>query len=179
MIENAFYTQENHGPFHLYELGDFSLEEGGVIPECKLAYATHGQLNAEKTNAILVPTWFSGTSKDYESYIGEGRALDPNLYFIIVVNQLGNGLSSSPHNSPAPIGMSNFPHVRIGDDVRAQYQFITEHFGLTELALVVGDLWAPSRPMNGQSATPTWSNGRHLLQVRQKTRSMILSSHKP
>ncbi|MGH2317148.1 alpha/beta fold hydrolase [Planococcus sp. SE5232] len=138
MIENAFYSQENHGPFHLYELGDFSLEEGGVIPQCKLAYATHGQLNAEKNNAILVPTWFSGTSKDYESYIGEGRALDPKLYFIIVVNQLGNGLSSSPHNSPSPIGMSNFPHVRIGDDVRAQHQFITGHFGITELALVVG-----------------------------------------
>ena len=59
-------------------------------------------------------------------YIGKGRALDPDKYFIIVVNQIGNGLSTSPHNTPAPAGMGNFPHVRIGDDVRAQHKFVTE-----------------------------------------------------
>ena len=47
--------------------------------------------------------------------IGKGRALDPNKYFIIVVNQIGNGLSTSPHNTPAPDGMANFPRVRIGE----------------------------------------------------------------
>ncbi|TWT25285.1 alpha/beta fold hydrolase [Planomicrobium sp. CPCC 101110] len=138
MIENLFYSQENHGPYEIYELGDFELEEGGAIPDCKLAYATHGKLNEEKNNVILIPTWFSGTSKDWEPYIGEGRALDPTDYFIIIINQMGNGLSSSPHNSPDPISMSNFPKVRIGDDVRAQHRFITEKFGIEELALVVG-----------------------------------------
>ncbi|MBV8476872.1 MAG: hypothetical protein JOZ36_09420, partial [Acidobacteria bacterium] len=49
-------------------------------------------------------------------YIGESRALNPDKYFIIIVNQIGNGLSTSPHNTPAPAGMGNFPHVRIGDD---------------------------------------------------------------
>lgn len=138
LIENPFYTEEVHGPYSYYSLGDFSLEEGGTIPNCQLAYHTHGTLNEAKDNVIVVPTWFSGTSKDYEPYIGEGRALNPNKYFIIVVNQLGNGLSSSPHNSPYPIAMSNFPKVRIGDDVRAQHQFITENFGIQEIALVVG-----------------------------------------
>lgn len=171
MIENAFYSQENHGPFQLYELGSFSLEEGGVIPECKLAYSTHGQLNAEKNNAILVPTWFSGTSKDYESYIGEGKALDPSLYFIIVINQIGNGLSSSPHNSPSPIGMSSFPKVRIGDDVRAQHQFITEHFGIEELALVVGGSmgaqqtyeWAVRYPEMVKRAAPIAGTAKNTI----------------
>jgi homoserine O-acetyltransferase len=139
MIDSAYYTQENHGPYEVADIGDFTLEDGGTIPNCKLAYATFGSLNAAKDNAILVTTWYSGTSKIMEqTYIGPGRALDPDRYFIIVVNQIGSGLSSSPHNSPAPIAMSKFPHVRIGDDVRAQHKLLTEKFGIERLALVVG-----------------------------------------
>jgi homoserine O-acetyltransferase/O-succinyltransferase len=139
MIENPYYSQEGHGPHELHDIRDLDLEEGGTIRGCKLAVATHGKLNAAKDNAILVPTWYSGTSKIIEQvYIGKGRALDPDKYFIVVVNQIGNGLSSSPHNTPAPDGMANFPKVRIGDDVRAQHQLLTERFRLTSLALVVG-----------------------------------------
>ena len=58
-----------------------------------LAYATFGTLNAAKDNAILIPTWYSGTNKIMEQvYTGKGRALDPDKYFLIVVNQIGNGL---------------------------------------------------------------------------------------
>ena len=138
MIKNDFYSQENVGPFEVYNLGDFELEDGGIIPDLKLAYNTHGELNSTKDNVIVIPTWFSGTSKDYESYIGVDRALNPNEYFIIVINQIGNGVSSSPHNSPGSIAMGNFPNVRIGDDVRAQHKFITEKYGIEEIALVVG-----------------------------------------
>lgn len=138
MIENTFYSEKEQGPYSCYKLGDFSLAEGGLIPNCTLAYRTYGTLNPEKNNVIVVPTWFSGTSKGYEPYIGVGRALDPEKYFIIVINQIGSGLSSSPHNSPEPIAMHNFPNVRIEDDVKAQHQFITEHFGVKEVALVVG-----------------------------------------
>ena len=138
MIKNDFYSKENQGPYEVYEIGDFELEDGGIIPNLKLAYNTYGKLNSAKDNVIVIPTWFSGTSKDYESYIGEDRALNPNEYFIIVMNQIGNGLSSSPHNSPAPIAMGNFPNVRIGDDVRAQHKLLTEKYGIKELALVMG-----------------------------------------
>ena len=139
MIENHYYSQDVHGPYELFEVGNFELEEGGTIRGCKLAYAVHGKLNAAKDNAILIPTWYSGTSKIMEQvYIGQGRALDPDKYFIIVVNQIGNGLSTSPHNTPTPGGMANFPRVRIGDDVRAQHKLVSEQFGLNSLALVVG-----------------------------------------
>ncbi|MEQ8800030.1 MAG: alpha/beta fold hydrolase [Phycisphaerales bacterium] len=139
MIANDYYTADNHGPFELYDLGAFPLEEGGAIHGCQLAYATHGKLNAAKDNAILVTTWYSGTSGIMaDVYIGKGRALDPDKYFIIVINQIGNGLSSSPHNTPAPAGMARFPRVRIGDDVRAQHRLLTEKFGIEELALVMG-----------------------------------------
>lgn len=139
MITNDYYSQEVHGPYELHDIGDFALEEGGTIRGCKLAYTTFGQLNAAKDNAILITTWYSGTSKIMEQvYVGQGRALDPNKYFIIIINQIGNGLSSSPHNTPAPTGMARFPRVRIGDDVRAQHKLLTEKFGLTQLALVTG-----------------------------------------
>lgn len=63
MIENAFYSQNVHGPYELHSIGDFVLEDGGTIRNCQLAVATYGQLNAAKDNAILIPTWYSGTSK--------------------------------------------------------------------------------------------------------------------
>jgi homoserine O-acetyltransferase len=139
MIENTYYSQEGHGPYELHSIGDFMLEEGGTIRNCQIATATFGSLNAAGDNAILVPTWYSGTSKIMEqAYIGKGRALDPDKYFIIVINQLGNGLSSSPHNTPMPGGQAHFPRVRVGDDVRAQHKLLTERFGIDRLALVVG-----------------------------------------
>ncbi|WP_106847774.1 alpha/beta fold hydrolase [Blastococcus sp. Marseille-P5729] len=139
-IDNPFYSPEAQGPYELHSIGRFELEDGGVIPDLQLAVATYGELNEDKSNAILIPTWFSGTHQTWEQvYIGPGRALDPEKYFIIVVNQIGNGLSTSPHNTDdESIAMSKFPKVRIGDDVRAQEQLLRERFGIERLALVVG-----------------------------------------
>ncbi|EWS59141.1 Homoserine O-acetyltransferase [Methylibium sp. T29-B] len=139
MVDNEYYSQAVHGPYESFDIGDLVLEEGGTIRSCRIAYATFGTLSAAKDNAILVPTWFSGTSKIMEqAYIGPGRALDPEKYFIVVANQIGNGLSSSPHNTAWPLGMANFPKVRIGDDVVAQQRLLKGRFGIESLALVVG-----------------------------------------
>src|SRR5699024_5839107 len=137
-LENAFYTAEMQGDYQLHSIGRFELEEGGVIEDLQLAVATYGTLNADKSNAILIPTWFSGTHATWEEvYIGPGRALDPAKYFIVVVNQIGNGLSTSPHNTDDPaIAMSKFPRVRIGDDVRAPEQLLREVSGIETLGLV-------------------------------------------
>jgi homoserine O-acetyltransferase len=137
--ERLVLSQETHGPFETYDLGDFELEEGGAIRGLKLAYATFGTLSPEKDNAILFPSWYSGSNKIVEqAYVGPGRALDPSKYFIILVNQIGNGLSSSPSNTPSPFNAASFPRVRIGDDVRAQHRLIVEKFGIEKLALVLG-----------------------------------------
>jgi homoserine O-acetyltransferase len=134
-----YYGHENHGAFTLVDVGDLLLEEGDALPGCQLAVATYGELNAAKDNAILVPTWYSGTSGIIQQVlIGNGRALDPGRYFIIVVNQIGNGLSTSPHNAADALAGPAFPRVRIGDDVRAQHRLVTETYGIERLALVVG-----------------------------------------
>ena len=139
MIDNPFYAPEFHGPYELFSLGDFVLEEGYTLRDCRLAYATFGELNEAKDNAILVTTWYSGTHQIMRDvYIGPGRALNPEEYFIVAINQIGNGLSSSPHNTDGTHAMAGFPRVRIGDDVRAQERLLRELFGIERLELVVG-----------------------------------------
>jgi len=162
-MSTDYYTQENHGPFELVNIGTLELEEGGILPECQLAIATHGTLNTARDNAILIPTWYSGTNKIMSDiYIGPGRALDPEKYFIIIINQIGNGLSTSPNNIGGALAGPDFPKVRISDDVRAQYRLLTEHYGLEQLALVTGGSmgaqqtyeWAVRYPEFVQRAAP-------------------------
>ncbi|SHH21487.1 alpha/beta fold hydrolase [Halobaculum gomorrense] len=137
-IENEYYTQEVHGPYDYFDMDAFELENGRTLRNCRIAYATFGELNDAKDNAVLFPHMYSGTSKDMEMYVGEDSAIDPNEYFVILPNQIGNGLSTSPHNTPAPNGQADFPSVRIADDVRAQHRLLTEEFGIDELQLVLG-----------------------------------------
>ena len=137
-MENEYYSQENHGPYSMYELGDFSLECGKTLANCQLAYACFGELNEDKTNAVVFTVMFSGTNKAMETYIGKGLPLDPEKYFIVVPNQLGSGLSTSPHNAAAPDNGADFPNISIGDDVRAQHQLLTEKFGVKSIELVLG-----------------------------------------
>ena len=103
-----------------FDLGAFEFEMGETLPGAKLAYKTQGTLNAARDNAILFPHMYSGTSASMEPFIGVGRPLDPQKHFIILPGQFGNGLSSSPSNTPAPFDRARFPKVTIGDDVRAQ-----------------------------------------------------------
>jgi homoserine O-acetyltransferase len=182
VADHPFYSQALHGPFETYALGDFVLEDGGTLPECQLAYATFGTLSPARDNAILVTTWFSGTSKIMEqAYIGPGRALDPGKYFIIVVNQIGNGLSTSPHNARAPYGGPHFPRVRIADDVIAQHRLLTEKFGIARLALVTGASmgaeqtfeWAVRYPDMVARAAPIAGTARTTDHTRLFAQSLI------
>jgi homoserine O-acetyltransferase/O-succinyltransferase len=88
--------------YEIFELGNFTLQEGATLRNAKLAYKTYGALNADKSNVIIYPTWYSGQHYDNEWLIGEGMALDPQKYFIIIPNMIGNGLSTSPSNTPEP-----------------------------------------------------------------------------
>ena len=76
--------------YEVFDLGDVTLQHGATLRDAKLAYKTYGELNADKSNAIVYPTWYSGRHWDNEWLIGEGMALDPANYFIIVPNMLGN-----------------------------------------------------------------------------------------
>lgn len=122
---------------HVFDLGDFELESGRVLHDARIVYQTHGSLDASAANAILYPTWFMGTHVENEWLIGDGRALDPARYFVIVPNILGNGLSTSPSNAGAPDAGADFPTVTVRDQVRAQRELV-QALGIEKLQAVVG-----------------------------------------
>jgi homoserine O-acetyltransferase/O-succinyltransferase len=124
--------------YEIYELGDVRLQRGATLRNCKLAYKTFGKLNADKSNVVVYPTWYSGQHTDNEWLIGPGMALDPDKYFIIIPNMFANGLSSSPSNTPEPYNGPRFPNVTACDNVRAQHRLVTERFGIRTIRLVTG-----------------------------------------
>jgi homoserine O-acetyltransferase/O-succinyltransferase len=155
-IENPYYSAAVHGDFELADIGDLLLEEGATLRGCQLAYQTLGTLNAAKDNAVLITTWYSGNhSVMRDTYVGAGRAIDPAEHFVVLVNQIGSGLGTSPHNLAGPYGRSRFPRVRIGDDVVAQERLLREVLGVEELALVFGGSMGAQQTTSGPSGSPT------------------------
>jgi homoserine O-acetyltransferase len=124
--------------YEIFQLGDITLQSEMTLRNAFLVYKTYGTLNANKSNAIVYPTWYSGQHYDNEWLIGEGMALDPQKYFIIVPNMLGNGLSTSPSNTPQPFDKACFPEITVYDQVRFQHQLVTQKFGIEKIALVTG-----------------------------------------
>lgn len=119
----------------VFALGRFVLENGTVLPDARIVYRTWGTLNADRSNAILYPTSYGAHHTDVQWLVKPGGILDPERWFIIAVNQFGNGLSSAPSNlSPDFAGVS-FSHV---DNLQAQRRLVEEQFGITRLALVYG-----------------------------------------
>lgn len=119
-------------------LGDWPLLRGGTLKDASLAYTTHGTLNADGSNAILIPTYYTGIDSDNAAWFGPARALDTDRYFIVVPNLFGNGISTSPSNAEASQRGHHFPSVHVLDNVRAQYQLLTETLGVQRLRLATG-----------------------------------------
>lgn len=122
----------------IFDLQSFVLQNGTELHQARLAYRTHGTLNAAKDNAILFPGFLGGVPEALEIWIGEGRPLDPTKYFIILPGQFGIPPSTAPSTAPSPYAGAAFPALTIADDVVAQERLLTEVFGITTLQLVLG-----------------------------------------
>lgn len=119
---------------HVFDAGDVELESGNILKNTELVYYTSGKLSETLDNAILINTHFGGTHVNSQYLIGNDMALNPEKYFIVIVNLLGNGMSTSPSHGTG----SKFPHVSIADNVKVQRRLLFEVFGITDLALVLG-----------------------------------------
>src|SRR5260370_40042298 len=97
-------------------IGDFKLESGEVISDCAIGYRTFGTLNSDKSNAVLFPTAFGWRSAGLATRIGTGKLVDSAKYYVIAVDSLGDGISSSPSNSKSQPRLS-FPQFSIRDIV--------------------------------------------------------------
>jgi homoserine O-acetyltransferase len=118
----------------IYTVPQFSFENGGQLENMKVGYVTFGTLNAAKNNAILVVPGTSGGRHSSDNLIGPGKAFDTDKYFVIGVDPIGGGTSSSPKDG---LG-SDFPSYTIRDIVRAQHELVTKGLGLTSLVAVGG-----------------------------------------
>ena len=140
--------------YEIFEAGDVLLQCGIVLPNVRVAYCTHGHLNAARDNAIVYPTHYSGTHDSNAWAIGPGMALDPEKYFIIIPNMLGNGLSSSPSNTPPPYNGPRFPLITVRDNVLLQHGLISELFDIKTLALVIGHSMAAQQAFQWAALFP-------------------------
>jgi homoserine O-acetyltransferase/O-succinyltransferase len=119
------------------QLGDVALQSGEVLHQAWLSYATWGTLNAKRDNCVLFPTYFTGTHLSNARIIGEEFALNPEKWFIVVPNLIGNGLSISPSNSLAHYPAGQFPQVTLYDNIYCQKRLL-DSLGVSTLQLVLG-----------------------------------------
>jgi homoserine O-acetyltransferase len=164
-----------------------SLDNGAILSPVEVAYETYGELNASKTNAVLVLHAFSGdahaagispeTGKPgwWDNMIGPGKAFDTNRYFVICSNVLGGcrGTTGPASINPAtnlPYAMA-FPVITVGDMVRLQ-KMLVDWFGIPRLLAVSGGSmggmqaleWAVGHPDRVVTAIPIATTARHSAQ---------------
>jgi homoserine O-acetyltransferase len=113
---------------------DFEFENGSVLPELRVAYETHGNLDPGRDNAILLVHGTSGDRHAFDPVIGPGRTFDTNKYFVITVDAIGGGESSSPKDG---LGQ-DFPRYTIRDMMAAQHALVTHGLELSTLRAVGG-----------------------------------------
>lgn len=118
------------------ELGTCKLDGGGAIEGCKLGYRTYGKLDATRSNLVLWPTWFTGTTKHLLDGAPD-KIVDTKRYFLVLVDALGNGVSTSPSNSKTQAG-TKFPVFTVHDMVESQRRLVREVFGVTRMRAVMG-----------------------------------------
>jgi homoserine O-acetyltransferase len=120
------------------DLGTCALENGQSIQGCRIGYRTFGSLNAQRSNVVVVTTWFLGNSEQAsQAFIGSYSFIDPAKFYIVAIDAFGDGVSSSPSNSTEQPRMK-FPVFSIRDMVNAQHRFLTEKLNLTHVHAVFG-----------------------------------------
>ncbi|MFT4929440.1 MAG: homoserine O-acetyltransferase [Phenylobacterium sp.] len=113
-------------------IGDYKTTSRAQIRRCIIGYRTFGSLNADKSNVVLWPTWFGGTSEDLFTANTLVNSMDTKGLYVIVVDALANGVSSSPSNT------RHFPDITIRDMVNTQHELLVKHLGIHHLKAVIG-----------------------------------------
>ena len=123
------------------DLGHCTLDSGQAINHCRVGYRTFGTLNAAGDNAVLMPTWLNGRTEDLLSLVGSApsktRLIDTTKFYVVLLDALGDGVSSSPSNSDDQ-KRADFPEITERDMVRAEYRAVTEVLHLKHAHAVVG-----------------------------------------
>ena len=124
-------------PARVATIGECRLASGNTIHDCRLAYREYGAHNMARTNTVLIATWLLGRSDDWVGLIGKDGFVDTTRFHVIIVDALGDGLSSSPSNSSLA-DRSAFANLTVGDMVESQYQLLRQRLGIQHLHAVLG-----------------------------------------
>lgn len=180
------------------------LDSGEVLGPITLAYETYGQLNPERSNAVLILHALSGdahaagfhTQSDrrpgwWDDCIGPGKAFDTDKYFVICSNIIGGcqgstGPGSIDPQTGKPYGL-RFPVITVGDMVRSQCHLI-DHLGIERLLAVAGGSmggmqvleWTASHPGRVCAALPLATTACHspmLISFGEVGRQAIYADH--
>jgi homoserine O-acetyltransferase len=156
----------------VFEVPSFTTQSGKTLANVKVGWESYGALSADKSNAILICHYFSGTSHAagkytaadpapgyWDAIIGPGKAIDTNRYFVLSADTLVNlnandenvtttGPASIDPGTGKPYGLS-FPIVTIRDFVEVQKRLV-ESLGIRKLVMVAG-------PSMGALQTYEWA----------------------
>ncbi len=116
------------------EIGDLKLVSGEVLRECRVGYRTFGTMNADRSNVVVYPTWANGRTEQME---GGMAWLTDAGYFVIAVDALSNGVSTSPSNSRLQPRMK-FPKITVRDMVESQYRLLAGALKIDRVKAVLG-----------------------------------------
>jgi homoserine O-acetyltransferase len=180
VVETKFFVFAGPG-------GEFKCESGDTLRSIALAYETYGELNRDKTNAILVLHALSGDAHAagvhagqddagwWDEMIGPGKAFDTDRYFIICSNVIGGCKGSTGPSSINPVSGKpyalDFPFITVADMVNAQ-RHLVDHFGIDTLLCVAGGSmggmqvlqWVASYPERVKAAIPIATTLKHSPQ---------------
>ena len=162
IVETKYFTFGENGD-------GIDLEFGKKLAPVTIAYETYGELNSDKSNAILITHALSGDahvagfhkgdSKPgwWDNMVGAGKAFDTDKYFVISSNVIGGctgstGPASINPKTNKPYGL-DFPPVTISDMVKAQKRLV-EHLGIKKLLSVAGGSMGGMQALQWVSSYP-------------------------
>jgi homoserine O-acetyltransferase len=143
----------------VYTVPHFQFENGAGMDGMKVGYVTYGQLNAEKSNAVLLVPGTSSGRHWADDYVGAGKMYDTSRYFFIGVDPIGGGTSSQPKDG---LG-ADFPRYTIRDEVRAEYELVTKGLNLDHLLAVSGPSMGSFQGVEWGVTYPGFAHGLVLI----------------
>jgi homoserine O-acetyltransferase len=143
----------------VHVIPEFTFECGATMESLRVGYCTHGTLNKRRDNAIIVTHGTSANRHTFDPYIGTGRAFDTDRYFVIAVDAIGGGTSSSPKDG---LGIE-FPRYTIRDMARAQYHLVTKGLDLPGLLATGGSSMGAFQALEWGIQFPDFVKGLLLI----------------
>ena len=148
-------------------IGELHFETGGYLPHVEVAYETWGNLNADKTNAVLIQHALTGdshvaSSKQlpepgwWEYLVGPGKPIDTDTWFVVATNMIGGCYGSTGPSALAedqqPYG-ARFPFVTLRDAVNAEAR-LADILGIERFHAVIGGSMGGGRALEWAAMYP-------------------------